>query len=174
MCQEVILDDIRVHWVGDNAQGAKSQSTPKSIVICFSIPSFPSQGIRFAPAPLSQHVLLSTQPVLQPLQEGCPQSPRLHHAQQPCQPRSAERTHQLDLRSVPRHLHESSRLMIDPSDPDMINIEGTIRYLETMELDPEEPVVLVLAYQLDSPSIGAFTRTGFVEGWRTIGYLPRE
>jgi hypothetical protein len=51
MCQEVILDDIRVHWVGDNAQGAKSQSTPKSIVICFSIPSFPSQGIRFAPAP---------------------------------------------------------------------------------------------------------------------------
>jgi DCN1-like protein 1/2 len=56
----------------------------------------------------------------------------------------------------------------------MINIEGTIRYLQALGLDPEEPVVLVLAYQLDSPAIGAFTRTGFVEGWRTIGYLLME
>jgi DCN1-like protein 1/2 len=64
--------------------------------------------------------------------------------------------------------------MIDPSDPDTINIEGTIRYLEALELDPEEPVVLVLAYQLDSPSIGFFSRQGFVEGWRTIGYLAHD
>ena len=64
---------------------------------------------------------------------------------------------------------EYSKLIVDPSDPDMINIEGTIRYLEALGLDPEEPVVLVLAYQLDSPAIGAFSRTGFVEGWRTIG-----
>jgi len=61
---------------------------------------------------------------------------------------------------------------LDPSDPDTINIEGTIRYLQALGLDPEEPVVLVLAYQLDSPSIGIFTRQGFVEGWRTIGYDP--
>jgi hypothetical protein len=43
-------------------------------------------------------------------------------------------------------------------------------YFETIGLDPEEPAVLVVGYHLDAPSLGVFTRQGFVEGWKNLGY----
>jgi DCN1-like protein 1/2 len=54
---------------------------------------------------------------------------------------------------------------------DIINIEGTIRYFGDIALDPEEPAVLAVAYKLDAPTLGVFTRTGFVDGWRALGYV---
>jgi DCN1-like protein 1/2 len=53
-------------------------------------------------------------------------------------------------------------------------MNGTMRYLETLGLDPEDPAVLVLAYCLRSPSLGIFSRQGFVEGWRSLGYVHRN
>jgi hypothetical protein len=70
--------------------------------------------------------------------------------------------------SLPPRL--SRVLILDHSNPDdIINIEGTIQYFEAIGLDPEEPTVLALAYQLDAPSLGVFNRHGFVEGWRNLG-----
>jgi DCN1-like protein 1/2 len=45
-----------------------------------------------------------------------------------------------------------------------------MKYLQTLKLDLEDPVVLVLAYQLEAPSLGIFTRQGFVDGWKLMGY----
>jgi DCN1-like protein 1/2 len=59
----------------------------------------------------------------------------------------------------------------DPAETaDIINIEGTMQFLQELQLDLEDPVVLVLAYQLEAPSLGVFTRQGFVEGWKSMGY----
>ena len=55
------------------------------------------------------------------------------------------------------------------SSEDIINIEGTIRYFQEISLDPEEPAVFAVAYRLDAPSLGIITRTGFIEGWRSLG-----
>ena len=61
-------------------------------------------------------------------------------------------------------------LRLDSSNTDVIGLEGTIEYLETLGLDPEEPAVLVLSWFLQAPSVGAFTRQGFLEGWKSVGY----
>jgi hypothetical protein len=59
------------------------------------------------------------------------------------------------------------------SSEDIMNIDGTWSYFQAIGLDPEDPVGLALAYQLDAPSLGVFNRHGFVEGWRHLGYpLP--
>lgn len=50
-------------------------------------------------------------------------------------------------------------------------MNGTMQYLTALGLDPEDPVFLVLAYCLSSPSLGILTRQGFVDGWRRLGYL---
>jgi DCN1-like protein 1/2 len=52
---------------------------------------------------------------------------------------------------------------------DIINIDGTIRYFQEISLDPEELAVLAVAYKLDAPSLGIITRTGFIEGWKSLG-----
>ena len=55
------------------------------------------------------------------------------------------------------------------SSEDIMNIEGTMSYFQAINLDPEDPVGMALAYQLDAPSLGVFNRHGFVEGWRNLG-----
>jgi hypothetical protein len=47
-----------------------------------------------------------------------------------------------------------------------------MQYFQAMGLDPEDPVGLALAYQLDATSLGVFNRHGFVEGWRNLQYIP--
>lgn len=69
--------------------------------------------------------------------------------------------------------NKSKLCVIDTtSTDDIMNIDGTIQYFDALNLDPEEPVGLALAYQLDAPSLGVFNRHGFVEGWRRLGYDP--
>jgi len=64
----------------------------------------------------------------------------------------------------------SDMYLQDAANPeDIINIEGTIRYFQEISLDPEELAMLAVAYRLDAPSLGIITRTGFVEGWRSLG-----
>lgn len=57
----------------------------------------------------------------------------------------------------------------DGGNGDEIPIEGTIRYLEDLELGLEEIGVLGLAMELDAPTQGVFTKTGFVKGWSALG-----
>lgn len=46
-----------------------------------------------------------------------------------------------------------------------IEIEGTIQYLEDLGYDAEDPVALVLAYFLESPSTGVFKKDSFINQW---------
>jgi DCN1-like protein 1/2 len=60
--------------------------------------------------------------------------------------------------------------VIEPEDPpDMMSIAGMMAYFEKLNLSLEDPTVLALSEALKSPTMGEFTRQGFVEGWGTSG-----
>jgi len=50
-----------------------------------------------------------------------------------------------------------------------ITIDGTIRFCADLEVNPEDVVLLAIAYELKSPGIGHWTKQGWMEGWRYIG-----
>ncbi|KAI8990376.1 Cullin binding-domain-containing protein [Trametes punicea] len=56
----------------------------------------------------------------------------------------------------------------DP-DGDDIAVDGTIRFCEDLGVDPEDVVLLAVAYELKSPGMGQWTRKGWVEGWKALG-----
>jgi DCN1-like protein 1/2 len=47
-----------------------------------------------------------------------------------------------------------------------------MKFSEDLELDPEEVVLLALAYELKSKQMGRWTRQGWIEGWKSLGYIP--
>lgn len=53
--------------------------------------------------------------------------------------------------------------------PDVFSIGATMGYFEALGLGLEDPTVLALSKALDSPSMGEFTRKGFVDGWSQLG-----
>ncbi|OJJ44883.1 hypothetical protein ASPZODRAFT_134288 [Penicilliopsis zonata CBS 506.65] len=53
--------------------------------------------------------------------------------------------------------------------PDGIGIEGAIRFLGDIQVRLDEVACLGIAELLNSPSMGEFTREGFVNGWRSVG-----
>ncbi|EEA28634.1 Scaffold-type E3 ligase [Talaromyces marneffei ATCC 18224] len=58
----------------------------------------------------------------------------------------------------------------DPQEsPDTIGIEGAMRFLEAIEIRLDEVACLGIAELLKSPTMGEFTRTGFVDGWKSVG-----
>jgi len=54
-------------------------------------------------------------------------------------------------------------------DSDEITIEGTITFCKDLKVDPEEVVLLAIAYELKSPRIGQWTRQGWIDGWKNVG-----
>ncbi|KAJ3881426.1 defective in Cullin neddylation protein 1, partial [Lentinula edodes] len=56
----------------------------------------------------------------------------------------------------------------DPDSED-ITINGTIKLCEDLEKDPEDVVLLAVAYELKAPEIGRWTRKGWVDGWKANG-----
>ncbi|KAF3400933.1 Defective in cullin neddylation protein 1 [Talaromyces pinophilus] len=58
----------------------------------------------------------------------------------------------------------------DPKEnPDTIGIEGAMKFLEAIQVRLDEVACLGIAELLKSPSMGEFTRTGFVDGWKSVG-----
>ncbi|KAJ7735955.1 defective in Cullin neddylation protein 1, partial [Mycena metata] len=58
----------------------------------------------------------------------------------------------------------------DPdSTDDSITVDGTIRLCEDLGVNPEDVVLLAVAYELKSPHVGEWGRAGWVEGWKAIG-----
>lgn len=62
----------------------------------------------------------------------------------------------------------------DEKNPEIIDIDGTIEYLEDLQIDPEDILSLILAYLLESPSTGVFTKKSFLTIWnnKKITRLP--
>lgn len=48
-------------------------------------------------------------------------------------------------------------------------MDGTIKLCEDLDVDPEDVVLLAVAYELKSPHMGEWSRKGWVEGWKSIG-----
>lgn len=53
---------------------------------------------------------------------------------------------------------------------DLIRTNGAIKYLEDIHVQPDHIGCLIVCELLDSPTIGEFTRKGFVKGWLLSGY----
>ena len=55
------------------------------------------------------------------------------------------------------------------ADGEDITVNGTIKLCEDLGVDPEDVVLLAIAYELKSPSMGEWNRKGWVDGWKSIG-----
>lgn len=58
--------------------------------------------------------------------------------------------------------------MIDP-DGDEITVGGALKWCEDLGVDPEDVVLLPLAYELKSPAVGSFPRKPWIDGWKSLG-----
>jgi len=53
-------------------------------------------------------------------------------------------------------------------DTDEIAIDGTLKFCEDLDVNPEDVVLLAVAYELKSPGVGAFPKQGWVDGWKKL------
>lgn len=52
-------------------------------------------------------------------------------------------------------------------------MDGTIKLCGDLEVDPEDVVLLAVAFELKSPGIGRWTKQGWIEGWKGLGYVTQ-
>lgn len=48
-------------------------------------------------------------------------------------------------------------------------MDGTIRLCEDLDVNPEDVVLLAVAYELKSPRVGEWNKQGWTDGWKSIG-----
>ena len=58
--------------------------------------------------------------------------------------------------------------LLDRDDED-ITVDGTLDLCSDLGVDPEDVVLLAVAYELQSPRVGRWKKTGWVQGWRNLG-----
>ncbi|KAG8902222.1 Scaffold-type E3 ligase [Tulasnella sp. 408] len=51
---------------------------------------------------------------------------------------------------------------------DEVGLDGTIEFLNDLQLGLEEPVVLALAYEFGSPAVGRWPKSGWIEGMKAL------
>ncbi|KAK7205275.1 Cullin binding-domain-containing protein [Myxozyma melibiosi] len=57
----------------------------------------------------------------------------------------------------------------DPEDPSTIGLDGTIAFIQDdLGIDLEDPFVLALACKLEAPTVGQFSKDGFIKGWQAL------
>ncbi|KAH9957755.1 defective in Cullin neddylation protein 1 [Russula dissimulans] len=56
----------------------------------------------------------------------------------------------------------------DRADDD-ITVDGTLNLCSDLGVDPEDVVLLAVAYELQSPGVGRWKKTSWVSGWRGLG-----
>lgn len=54
---------------------------------------------------------------------------------------------------------------------DNITTEGTIQLCQDLAVDPEDVVLLSVAYELKSPGMAEWTKQGWIDGWKSLGYV---
>lgn len=63
--------------------------------------------------------------------------------------------HQDEDQADPKHLEETA-------------IEGTIQYCEDLGVEPEDVVMLAVAWVTKAPTMGRFSKKGWIEGWKEV------
>ncbi|KAL0952666.1 hypothetical protein HGRIS_006909 [Hohenbuehelia grisea] len=56
----------------------------------------------------------------------------------------------------------------DP-DSEYITVDGTIKLCEDLSVDPEDVVLLAVAYELKSTKMAEWNKKGWVDGWKSLG-----
>lgn len=56
----------------------------------------------------------------------------------------------------------------EDTENDNITVDGTIKFCEDLAVDPEDVVLLALAFELKSLRMGIWTKQGWVEGWKNL------
>lgn len=56
-------------------------------------------------------------------------------------------------------------------EPDRIGVEGSMRYLQDLGVQLDEPALLSVLTELDAPTMGEFTRDGFINGWSNMRFV---
>lgn len=74
-------------------------------------------------------------------------------------------------RGAPKPAENSALVAIfdaykDPSNDQIIDIDGTLKYLEDLEIDPDDPKSLTLAFLFKSRKVGEFQRESFLQVWQ--------
>jgi len=69
---------------------------------------------------------------------------------------------------VTQRLEQMYSTYKDP-DGDEINVDGTLKWCKDLGVDPEDVVLLSIAYELKSPSVGSFPRKPWIDGWKSLG-----
>ena len=46
-----------------------------------------------------------------------------------------------------------------------------MQYLHDLGVKLDEPVLIVILSELSAPTMGEFTRDGFVDGWTNLGFV---
>jgi hypothetical protein len=59
----------------------------------------------------------------------------------------------------------------DP-DGDDITVDGTIKLCEDLSVNPEDVVLLAVAFELKSPRVGEWNKKGWTDGWKNVGFVP--
>jgi len=57
---------------------------------------------------------------------------------------------------------------LDRADDD-ITVDGTLNLCSDLGVDPEDVVLLAVAYELQSPGVGRWKKASWVSGWRGLG-----
>lgn len=55
--------------------------------------------------------------------------------------------------------------------PDTMGIDGTMKFFGDIQVQLDEVACFGVAELLKSPSMGEFTREGFVNGWKSVGFV---
>ncbi|KAF2073079.1 hypothetical protein CYY_005605 [Polysphondylium violaceum] len=74
-----------------------------------------------------------------------------------------------------KRLEEFFEKYKDPEDPTTIGPDGIVKLCVDLEVDPEDVVVLVLAWHLNAKQMGFFSKTEFISGLTKLGIdsLPK-
>ncbi|MCJ1478833.1 Scaffold-type E3 ligase [Lambiella insularis] len=69
----------------------------------------------------------------------------------------------------PPSLHDpNSQPLDDPENPDAIGTSGTMKYLNDLTINLDEPAVLAVLTEVSAPTMGELSRDGFVAGWKAL------
>jgi hypothetical protein len=68
-----------------------------------------------------------------------------------------------------RQIQSISLFLKSDADEDDITVDGTLSLCKDLGVDPEDVVLLAVACELQSPSVGRWRKTGWVQGWRGLG-----
>ena len=76
---------------------------------------------------------------------------------------------------VPKSFWRRNRCLIScaalDADGEEITTDGTIKFCTDLDVDPEDVVLLAVAYELKSPRMAVWSKKGWTDGWKELGYV---